>query len=79
MTRAEISSRVIKICKHKSYIVDMQIFECTDLRNDMGLDSLDLQNLLFDIEVEFGVTITEKELSSLNTIGDVVEEVYKKL
>lgn len=44
-----------------------------NLRNDIGLDSLDLAELTVRIEAEFGVDIFEDGI--INTVG----EIFKKL
>jgi acyl carrier protein len=43
------------------------------LRNDIGMDSLDLAHLTVLIEDEYGVDIFEE--SNINTIGDVLNKI----
>ncbi len=47
----------------------------TQIENDLGADSLDIVEMLMSIEDEFDVEIPEESLSSLKTIGDVVEYI----
>jgi len=50
-----------------------------DLRNDLGLDSLGMIELLFKIEETFDLDIPNADLSEMNTIGDVIAHVEKRL
>lgn len=44
-----------------------------DLRNDLGLDSLDMIELFFDIDKEFGVNISDAtwEAANVRTVRDL--------
>lgn len=44
----------------------------TRLREDLGGDSLDLVELVFDLEQALGVTVREGSMTDLHTIGDAV-------
>ncbi len=39
----------------------------------IGIDSLDLIELVTDAEEELKVTLTDKELESIKTVGDVIK------
>ena len=41
-------------------------------KDDLGIDSLDLFELVMSLEDEYGFEIPAEDLSSLNTIGDVI-------
>lgn len=42
------------------------------LRADLGLNSLDLISVATEIENSFGVTIPEKKVLKLKTVGDLI-------
>lgn len=44
-----------------------------ELKKDLGINSLDLADLVFKCEDTFGVTIDEKQNSKFITVGDVVK------
>lgn len=44
---------------------------------DLGADSLDLVELLSQLEDEYGITIPDDEVESLVTVGDVAAELEK--
>lgn len=50
-----------------------QIDEDTTFKDDLALDSLDLMELVMDIEAEYDITFPEEELEKLETVADVVE------
>lgn len=41
-------------------------------KDDLGIDSLDLFELVMSLEEEYDFEIPAEDLSSLNTIGDVI-------
>ena len=45
----------------------------SDIKKDLGADSLDILELLMGIEDEYGITIPDEELAGFNTIQDVVD------
>jgi acyl carrier protein len=49
-----------------------------DLRHDLGLDSFAAVELGFAIEEEFAIKVTDEEMASVKTIGDLVEAVRRK-
>lgn len=50
----------------------LRITEETSLRMDLGLNSLDLVNLAVSVENEFHVEISDRTLSMMKTVGDML-------
>lgn len=46
--------------------------------DDLGADSLDLVELIMEMEEVFGVEIADEELEKIRTIKDVIEFLKKK-
>ncbi len=46
---------------------------------DLGLDSLDLLEIVTDGEERLNITFEDEELLSFNTVGDVVRKAEEKL
>ena len=44
----------------------------TNIKKDLGADSLDILQLLMSIEEEYGIQIPDDELAGFETVGDVV-------
>ena len=49
----------------------------TNIRKDLGLNSLELVNLAVDIEEEFDVEIPDKEAMALETVADAIRIIEK--
>ncbi len=56
-----------------------KVADQTTLRKDLDLSSLQAVTLVMDLEDEFGVTIEDEEIESLDTVGDVLAMVTQKL
>jgi acyl carrier protein len=56
---------------------DKPLDHSTRLVNDLGLDSLDLAEVLVSVEKEFDIEITEQDWERLCTFGDVIACVNK--
>lgn len=72
-----------KVVQHLIAASDEQIdaskvTDQTTLRKDLDLSSLQAVTLVMDLEDEFGVTIEDEEIESLNTVGDVLAMVIQK-
>ncbi len=47
----------------------------TKVKEDLKADSLDVVELMMDLEENFGVTIEDEEAMKLSTIGDIVKYI----
>ena len=52
-----------------------EITEATSFKDDLGADSLDLFELVMELEEEFGIEIPSEDLEQLATIGDVAKYI----
>lgn len=48
-----------------------------DIIKDIGADSLDIVELLMEVESEWGITIDDEDVKDFHTIGDVVGYIEK--
>ena len=51
----------------------------SQIKKDLGADSIDILQLLMRIEDQYGIVIPDEELATFNTVGDVVAFLEKKL
>lgn len=80
MERDRISKKVRDI--FTEYIASVKVREEHDIENDLGLDSLDRTEILLKVENEFGISVNtaeENEFYDLDTVGDVVDFLEKRL
>ncbi len=47
----------------------------TSFAEDLGMDSLELVELVSELEVEFGITIPEDRVERIKTLGDAVATI----
>ena len=50
-----------------------------DLRHDLGVDSFAAVELGFVVEEEFAIKVTDDEMASIKTVGDLVEAIRKRV
>ena len=50
----------------------------TKVKEDLNADSLDVVELMMDLEENFGVTISDEEAAKMSTIGDIVNQHRSK-
>ena len=73
-TVESIAPRVFEIiAKQKRIPVEKVTIESTFA--DLGLDSLDSVNMLFDLESEFDISIPDEEARNIKTVREMVEGV----
>ncbi len=49
----------------------------TNLIDDLGADSLDVVELIMELEDEFGVAISDEDAAQLYTVGRIVDYLEK--
>lgn len=59
-------------------IEDIDITEDASLQEDLGLDDIDIYDLVMSIEDEFEMELPDEELERIVTVGDLVEFVKEK-
>lgn len=52
-----------------------KVVESASFKDDLGADSLDLFELVMNLEEEFGVKIPTEDLEKINTVGDVIDYI----
>ena len=45
----------------------------TDIIGDLGVDSLDMVELIMSLEDEFGLAVTDESAYEYKTVGDIVD------
>ncbi|API92094.1 hypothetical protein J32TS6_25200 [Virgibacillus pantothenticus] len=52
-----------------------EITELTEFKEDLGLDSLDLVELIMELEEEFDITIEDEDASKFTTVNDALSHI----
>ena len=50
----------------------VSLSEDMDLTKDLGLNSMDIIQMVVGVEEEFGIEISDRELKDIATVGDIV-------
>lgn len=45
----------------------------TKVKEDLNADSLDIVELMMELEEDFGITIPDEDATQMSTIGDIVK------
>lgn len=78
MDRTELESKVIKVVAGKLNIEEGAITTASRFQEDLGADSLDIVELIMEIEGNFGVSISDEDSEKLKTVGDAVNFIMSK-
>ena len=76
MTRAEIIEKLVTIIQHEKPVATSALEPETALA-DAGIDSLDSLQILFAIEEEFHVSISDERARQIRTFGDMIDAVIE--
>ncbi len=55
-----------------------EITEDKEVVKDLGADSLDVMEMLMNLEEEFNVTVPEEEAVNIKTVGDILKLIEKQ-
>lgn len=69
-TLREVICRFVEIDPEK-------LTEDTNIRSELGLNSLELINIAVAIEDEFDVEIPDREVGNIETLGDAIKVIQK--
>lgn len=69
--------RVIEIIQDQLGIDDVEITTETSFKDDLGVDSLDLLELVMAFEEEYNIELNPEELEGISTVGDIIEFIKK--
>ena len=56
-----------------------QVTDDAQFSQDLGADSLDQVELVMSLEEEFGAEIRDEDADSLNTVGDAINYIEKRI
>ena len=76
--RAEVLGKVQEILVERLDVDPADITESAHMRDDLQADSLDLVELIMDLEENFGVKISDEEAQSIGTVGEAVDFIVAR-
>ncbi|HEX7244475.1 MAG TPA: acyl carrier protein [Solirubrobacterales bacterium] len=75
MTREEVLTLVREHLAEELEVDAEQIAEGTRFKEDLDADSLDLYELVMELEDTYGISVSEEQAAKIATVGDAVEFV----
>jgi acyl carrier protein len=77
VTRDEILTLVRSHLAEELEIEAGEIEEGTRFKEDLDADSLDLYELVMELEDRYGISISEEQAARIKTVGDAVDFVLE--
>jgi acyl carrier protein len=74
-TREEVFERVKEVLTDQLGVDEDQITEEASFTEDLDADSLDLVELIMELEDQFGIKITDEDAQQIQTVGQAVDYV----
>ena len=74
-TREEVYDRVKEVLVDKLGVDENEISEEAAFQEDLDADSLDLVELIMELEDQFGVKISDEDAQKIQTVGQAVDYV----
>lgn len=78
MSREEILGQVKEILVDQLGVDEKDITEQASFQDDLDADSLDLVELIMELEDKFGVKISDEEAEQIRTVGQAVDFVAER-
>ena len=66
------------LAEQLDYDIDLITAE-TNIIDDLGADSLDVVELMMDVEEEYGINAEEEDLMGIKTVADVVAFIEARI
>lgn len=79
MNKAEIIAKVNGFLTGEFEIDEALLKDDASLKKDLGIDSLDIVDIIVLIDKEFGVKVKSEELGRLTTLGSLYDFIEEKL
>jgi acyl carrier protein len=79
LSRADVLEKVREHLSTELEIPLDQISESTRMREDLDADSLDLYELVMELEDTYGISVSEEEAADIETVAQAVDFVAGRL
>ena len=74
-SRDEVFERIREVLAERLSVEESDINEEANFQEDLGADSLDLVEMIMELEDQFGIKIPDEDAQKIQTVGQAVEYV----
>lgn len=75
---ADVAAEIKKAVVEKLGVEESKVTEGASFVNDLGADSLDLVELIMELENRFSISIPDEDQEKITTVGEAIEYVKSK-
>jgi acyl carrier protein len=79
LSRDEVMTKVRAHLAAELEVDPAGIVDSTNFKDDLDADSLDLYELVMELEDSYGISVSEEEAARIRTVGDAVDFVLGRL
>ncbi len=76
---ATVEERVINLVCENLGVNKEQVTRATSFTEDIGADSLDIVELVMELEEEFEITIPDEQAEKIKTVGEAIDYIEREL
>jgi acyl carrier protein len=74
-SRDEVFERIKEVLSERLSVEEADITEEANFQEDLDADSLDLVEMIMELEDQFGIKIPDEDAQKIQTVGQAVEYV----
>ena len=74
-----VEEKVIEIVCENLGVNKEQVTRQTSFQEDVGADSLDIVELVMELEEEFEITIPDEQAEKIKTVGEAIDYIEREL
>lgn len=75
---ASVEDRVIDIVCENLGVNKQQVSRTTSFQEDVGADSLDIVELVMELEEEFDINIPDDQADRIKTVGEAIDFIERE-
>lgn len=75
----DLQKKIVHIISNHLNVEEGEVVAAANFINDLGADSLDIVDLLVELEKKFNIIIPDEEAAGLNTVGELMNYITNAL